>query len=222
MSSLLSAKQTLILWNLLITGDQPKMSEVKPKLSPVERKLLLDAGLIRLEKRGRSSHIILEDKAWDWAVENFDVRLSRSNYAVPVLEVLLIKLGHYINTHQVSLAEVLTASEIINPLDESTFEDADSNQANNLSTDDLIEKVRQTYFSIPDGAAGFRVRLHELREHLPELSKQQINQLLLDLQSRGEVSLRRAEDLQELNTDDEAAAIDMGDGDRRYFVRMKR
>jgi hypothetical protein len=134
---------------------------------------------------------------------------------------LLNKLGQYLNSHQVSLAEVLTASEVTSPSEEFTPGDTNVANAKDLSKDDLIEKVRQAYYSVPDGEAGFRVRLSHLREHLPGLSKQQINQTLLAMQSRGEISLRRAEDLQELNADDEAAAIDMGNGDKRYFVRIK-
>jgi len=197
------------------------ISKVKPDLSPAERKPLVEAGLIHLEKRGRANHILLEDKAWDWAVANFDVELSRSNYAAPVLQVLLTKLGRYLNTHQSSLAEVLTAPEIADRFDQPTPENRNIASANDLSTNDLTPKIRQAYFSIPDGKAGFRVRLHQLRQHLPELSEQQINQTLFAMQSRGEISLRRAEDLQELDASDEAAAIDMGDGDKRYFVRMK-
>jgi hypothetical protein len=198
------------------------ISKVKPDLSPAERKPLVEAGLIHLEKRGRANHILLEDKAWDWAVANFDVELSRSNYAAPVLQVLLTKLGRYLNTHQSSLAEVLTASESVDTLDEATSEDADATNFEDLSTNELIEKVRQAYFRIPDGKAGFRVRLHQLREHLPGLSEQQTNQALLSMQEQGEISLLAAEDLQELTADDKSAAIDMGDGDQRYFAYIKR
>lgn len=193
------------------------MSKVKPDLSPAERKPLVEAGLIRLEKRGSASHIVLEDKAWDWAVENFDVELSVSKFAVPVLEQLLHKLNRYLNTHQVSLADVLSASEPADKPEKPTPKDTDG-----ADPDDLVAKVRQAYFSIPDGEAGFRVRLHQLRKHLTRFSEQQANQALLSMQKQGEISLLAAEDLQEINADDESAAIDMGSGDKRYFVYMKR
>ena len=197
------------------------MSKVKPDLSPAQRKPLVETGLIRLEKRGRANHIVLEDKAWDWAVENFGVKFSPSPSAAPVLQTLLAKLGHYLNTHQVSLAEVLTASETVDTFGDSDPEDTNVANADDLSVDDLIKKVRQAYFSTPDGEAGFRVRLHQLREHLPGLSEQQTNQTLLSMQEQGEISLLSAEDLQELNANDESAAIDMGGGDKRYFAYMK-
>ena len=195
MSSEFSPKQALVLWNLLITGEEPKMSEVKPELPPAQRKPLVEAGLIRLDKRGRSNHIVLEDKAWDWAVDNFDAKLSRSYDAVPVLQTLLVKLSRYLNTRQVSLAEVLTASEASYTSDASPPESTSIANANDLSTDDLIKKICQAYFSVPDGKAGFPVRLHELRERLSSISSQQINDALLAMQQRGEISLRRAEDL---------------------------
>ncbi|MGB3137384.1 MAG: hypothetical protein WBG38_14260 [Nodosilinea sp.] len=198
------------------------MSKVQPELSPAERKPLVEAGLIRLEKRGQPTHIVLEDKAWDWAVDNFDVELSLSKYAVPILQSLLTKVSHYLNAHQVSLAEVLTAPEEVNLSDEPILEDANVANNDNPSLDDVTKKVRQVYLSIPDGKAGFRVRLHQLREHLPGLSDQQTNQALLSMQEQGEISLLAAEDLQELNADDEFAAIDIGGGDKRYFAYMKR
>ncbi len=222
MSSEFSPKQALVLWNLLITGEEPKMSEVKPELPPAQRKPLVEAGLIRLDKRGRSNHIVLEDKAWDWAVDNFDAKLSRSYDAVPVLQTLLVKLSRYLNTHQVSLAEVLTASETAKNSDEPSLESAKVANANDLSTDDLIKKIRQAYFSLPDGEAGFRVRLHQLREHLPGFSDQLTNKALLSMQEQGEIVLLAAEDLQELSANDESAAIDMGSGDKRYFAYIKR
>jgi len=221
-SSQLSPKQALVLWNLLIAGEEPMMSKVKPDLTPTERTLLVEAGLIRLEKRGRPTHLLLEDKAWDWAVNNFDAELSLSQFAAPVLQALLIKLGHYLNSHQVSLAEVLMASETAKKPSQPRPEDTEFSRIENLSADDLVKKVRQAYFSIPDGEAGFRVRLHQLRQHLLGLSEQQTNQALLSMQEQGEISLLSAEDLQEINAGDEAAAIDIGGGDKRYFVYMKR
>jgi hypothetical protein len=218
----LSPKQALVLWNLLITGEEPMMSKVKPELSPAQRKPLVEAGLIRLEKRGRANYIVLEDKAWDWAVDNSDVELSRTPYAAPILQALLTKLGYYLTTQQVSLAEVLTASETADMSDETISEDTNFATADELPKDNLIEKVRQAYFSIPDGKEGFRVRLFELREHLPGLSEQQKNQVFLSMQEQGEISLLAAEDLQELTADDESAGIDMGGGDKRYFAYMKR
>lgn len=222
MSSEFSPKQALVLWKLIITEEEPMISKVQPDLSPAERRRLVQAGLIRLEKRGRASHIVLEDKAWDWAVDNFDVELSVSKYAVPVLEKLLIKLRAYLHNHQVSLAEILAASEEDNPLSQPASESLEAANSADLSEEDVIKKIRQTYVSIPDGEAGYRVRLYQLREHLPEISKQRINQALLSMQARGEMSLLAAEYLKEINTDDEAAAIDMGGGDKRYFAYMKR
>lgn len=215
MSKQFSPKQAFILWSLLITEEEPKMSKFKPS----ERKPLLENGLIRLEKRGRANYIVLEDKAWDWAIDNFEAKLSLSPSAGPVLQALLTKLGRYFNNNQISLAEVLTPLETV---DESVSEIENTPNAAQLSTDDLIQKIRQAYFSIPDGQEGFRVRLHDLRSKLSEFSVKEVNHVLLTMQSKGEISLRKAEDLQELNTDDEAAAIDMGGGDKRYFVRIKK
>ncbi len=41
------------------------------------------------------------------------------------------------------------------------------------------------------------------------------------MQQLGEVSLRPMEDPQEIGPEDEQAAIDLGSGDKRYFVYIK-
>ncbi|MGD1862009.1 MAG: hypothetical protein ACFB0E_18830 [Leptolyngbyaceae cyanobacterium] len=221
MSNELSPKQALVLWNLLITGDEPMMSKVKPELSPKQRQPLIEAGLISLERRGRATHIVLEDKAWDWAVKNFDTKISRCYDATSVLQALLAKLGHYLDIHQVALADVLTATDMPKTTTDTVSKDANPAVISKLSVKDLPSKIRQAYFNLPDGEAGFRVRLHQLREQLSGFSKSQMDQVLLDMQAKGAVALLIAEDPQELTAADEAAAIDMGGGDKRYFAHIE-
>ena len=79
----LTPLQTLLLFKLLFTGEEPPMSQVKPGLSPQDRRRLEQLGLIALEKRkGRSgrlaNHIVLTDRAWQWAGEHLDAPFSRT------------------------------------------------------------------------------------------------------------------------------------------------
>lgn len=187
------------------------MSKIKPRLTPAERKTLEQAGLIRLEKRSRAQHVVLEDKAWDWAVENYDVELSLSQYAVPVLQKLLVKLGQYLRSHSISLADCLTVS----PAPEPTPDDKTASGTH------IEERIREAYAQIPASSSGFRVRLLKLRSHLDDVSPRLIDETLSKMQRRGELSLMPMEDPQEISSEDEEAAIDVGGGDKRYFVYIK-
>jgi hypothetical protein len=106
MSSILTPKQALTIWSLLITGDEPQ----KSKLKNPERNILLKQGLITLENIGRSEHIVLTEKAWGWAAENFDVPLAKSIAAVPVLQALLRMTGRYLKNNRLALSDFTIAT----------------------------------------------------------------------------------------------------------------
>ncbi|MEL6248618.1 MAG: hypothetical protein AAFY78_22035 [Cyanobacteria bacterium J06648_16] len=202
--SQLKPMQQLILWNLLITGDQPKMSVFKP----AARQPLLDEGYIRLEKRGRAQHVVLEDKAWDWMSDqmqspDFAVELpKRATTAIPVFETLLVRMGGYLRSHGVPLHEFLAPPELSEP-------------------SALAAKVRQACAEITENSTDFRVRLSQLRQQLSSVSDTDLNAVLIALQQQGQLSLRPMEDPQEISDADEQAAIDMGGGDKRYFALLK-
>ena len=198
----LKPMQQLILWRLLISGEQPMQSVFDPK----HRSALVDAGFIRLEKRGRAKHVVLEDKAWDWVAtqlqsEDFAVDLpKRATTAIPVFELLLVKMGGYLRSHNIPLHEFLTTTE---------------------ARDGLTDAIRQACETISSSGSDFRVRLSQLRQQLANISTDDLNQALMDMQQAGALSLRPVEDPQEISEADEAAAIDVGGGDKRYFVLLK-
>jgi len=184
------------------------MSKVKPGITPTERQKLIDAGLIRLEKRGRASHIVLEDKAWDWLAvrlqsPDFTVEFpSRATTAIPTFQVFLGKVGEFLRSHNISLAELLNPSpepQVLSP----------------------EQHVRRAYAELSETSPGFAVPLAKLHQKLSAMPVERVNDVLLTLQGRGAVTLMPMEDPEEINPEDEAAAIDMGDGDKRYFVHIK-
>jgi len=198
----LKPMQQLILWRLLISGEQPMQSVFDPK----HRNALVTAGLIRLEKRGRAKHVILEDKAWDWVAEqmqsgDFAVELpQRATTAIPVFESLLVKLGGYLRSHDIPLHEFLAT------------------QVKEASLDDQIRQVCET---IASNSTDFRVRLAQLRAQLSKIPRNTLDNALIAMQQAEKILLRPVEDPQEISEADEAAAIDMGGGDKRYFVLLK-
>ncbi|MEO1593166.1 MAG: hypothetical protein AAFU71_18020 [Cyanobacteria bacterium J06632_22] len=198
----LKPMQQLILWRLLISGEQPMQSVFDPK----HRNALITAGFIRLEKRGRAKHVILEDKAWDWVAEqmqsgDFAVELpKRATTAIPAFELLLVKLGGYLRSHDIPLHEFL---------------------ATQATEDGIDGQISQACETIASNSTDFRVRLTQLRAQLSEIPRDTLDNALIAMQQAEKILLRPVEDPQEISEADEAAALDMGSGDKRYFVVLK-
>ncbi|WP_346292297.1 hypothetical protein [Sphaerothrix gracilis] len=210
MSTQLTPKHALVIWNLIITGDQPMMSKVQPDLSPAERKVLLETGLIQLDRRGRATHIVLEDKAWDWAVENFDAQLSLSKYAVPVLQTLLIKMNKSLQKYNISLAEFLAVEGQSEP----------DIQENLPVENDLESSIRKAYMKVSGGQPSVRVRLADLRQHLGEFSRSEVDRVLGEMELSEKLVLMHLDDPQEINPEDDEAAVEIG-GHKSHIVYLQ-
>jgi hypothetical protein len=213
MSKPLEPKHELVIWKLLITGDDLTFSQVKPDV----RKPLLEQGLIRIEKRGSTNYISLEDKAWDWVAERmrspaFTVKFNpRATTAIPILEALLTKLGGYLRSQNIALADLLAPStEPASPTTQSSQPDP--------SPLNLEQQIRQAYADIAQTSQNTRVRIAQLHQKLRPIPGHEINQMLRTMQQNGNTSLRPMEDPQEITPADEAAAIHLSNGDTRYFV----
>jgi len=100
---------------------------------------------------------------------------------------------------------------------DNTKDDTQRKVAKMLTSQD----IRSAYYSIPEGKDGFNVRIADLKEKLGGNSED-VDSLLKSMMREGKISLRRLEDPRGIKPRDEAAAIDMGGGDKRYFVRMRR
>ncbi len=203
-------KQALVMWSLLIIGDEPAVSKVRPELKPAERKPLIDFGLIELVKRGRSTHIVLTDKAWDWAAGHFEAELSKSNYAAPILQELLKKLGHYLNHHQIPLVEFLVYKN-------TTIEHSESGAA---VLSDLGAKIREAYLKASGGEYNVRVRLSQLRQLVDDLPQAEVDKVLIKMGLAGKITLMHLDDPQEIRPEDEQAAVNIG-GQKNHIVYMR-
>jgi len=203
-------KLALVMWNLLITGDEPAVSKVRPELKPAERKTLIDAGLIELVKRGRSTHIELTDKAWGWASEHFDEELSKSTFAVPVLQELLKRLGSYLKHHKIPLVEFLVHQNKL-------IEDSESVV---VAPTDLEAKIREVYLKNSGGEYNVRVRLSQLRQLVDDVPQAEVDKVLIQMGLSGKITLMQLDDPQEIRPEDEQAAVNIG-GQKSHIVYMK-
>ncbi|MBE9078461.1 hypothetical protein IQ241_14340 [Romeria aff. gracilis LEGE 07310] len=220
MNEPLKPKQELVIWNLLITGDEPMMSKVKPGLNPTERRTLVNTGLIRLEKRGQAKHLVLEDKAWDWVSErigseDFTVKFpATATTAIPVFQTLLMKLGHYLRSHNIPIADLLADSA-------STEVSIEPPPAEIPKPDSLKDEIRKAYAQASQNSAGLGIRLKQLRQHFKPVEPQSLDDALRSMQRSGEIYLMPMEYPQDIGPEDEQAAIDLGDGEKRYFIYIQ-
>jgi len=216
-------KQALVLWKLLITQEMPVKSKLSPELKHEELRELEQAGLIRIvgrkqlreegliDLKGTGQHIVLADKAWDWALDNFDVEIYSSKYTrsvVPLIEELLRKVGASLKFHEISLSEFVQPQLI-----------ADSEDASVTPTS-LEDEIREAYSKVSDGSYDVGVRLSELRQHLGDLRRIDIDKTLGEMELAGKLVLMPIDDPQAISSEDEKAAIDVG-GHKRHIVHMK-
>ncbi|MBL7646280.1 MAG: hypothetical protein JNK74_08850 [Candidatus Hydrogenedentes bacterium] len=211
MSDGISPLLVLLMWNLLFTGDEPMVSKAKPGVDKKKLGPLLNAGLVALEKRGRASHIVLTDRAWQWAEENLDAQFSTTPSVTIALRGLLPRLKHYLKQTGTPLAELLGAVE--------AAEQArpESPAPEPISIDDAI---RDAYLALSGGQWETRVRLAPLREKLAAFTKEAQDQALLRMQADGRLVLYRLDDPQDTFDADRAAALYIGN-DPRHLVYMK-
>ncbi len=211
MSDGISPLLVLLMWNLLFTGDEPMVSKAKPGVDKKKLAPLLEVGLVVLEKRGRANHIVLTDRAWQWAEENLDAPFSNSTNVTIALRGLLPRLKHYLKQSGTPLAELLGA------LDAAEEARPDFPAPGQLSIDDAI---RDAYLALSGGQWETRVRLAPLREQLASFPKEAQDQALLQMQSSGRLVLYRLDDPQDTFDGDRAAALYIG-SDPRHLVYMK-
>ncbi|NJP09884.1 MAG: hypothetical protein HC866_10705 [Leptolyngbyaceae cyanobacterium RU_5_1] len=232
-------KQALVLWSLLISGEQPAMSMVKPDLDPDERKELVGAGLIELKERkqfreegmnlkGSAKHIVLTSKAWDWAVENFEVELPKSKYTkniVPTIEALLRIIKANLQLHEISLATFLRPQHRVHedssstPIASANLEVRSDDTSTNFSN--LEDAIRRAYAKTTKSDYEVGVRLSELRQCLGDLPRADVDKTLRKMQLADALILVPLEDPTSISSEDERAALDI-DGHKFHIVQKKR
>ncbi len=196
-------RQALVMWYLLITHDEPAQSKVPLKsFTAADRKELLNAGLIQLERHKRAQHIVLTDKAWDWALEHLDAPISPSPFAAPVLQELLCSLKTYLRAQKIPLVELLVLPPPPPP------------------DKDIPKRILAAYNLESGGQRYVDVRLATLREHLTDLSRTAVDHTLDQMQLDGAITLMRLDDPQSITAADTAAALDVY-GDKRHVIYVK-
>ncbi len=98
--------QTLILWCLLARHGRAPQGEVVPAVKKADREALAAAGLIAVEKSGRSFVLSVTDRGWHWAGDHLDAALPP---AFRVMQDWLARLGGHLEQSGRTLADFIGA-----------------------------------------------------------------------------------------------------------------
>ncbi|MCF2972764.1 hypothetical protein L1047_16335 [Synechococcus sp. Nb3U1] len=195
-------KNEILLWRMILTGEEPTKSQVKPAHSSRDRKPLEENGLIEYKtqvKGGkRSTCLVLTDKAWDWATKTppSAIERSKSPQAAAVLQLVLAKLVSYLERQNLSLVDIIRPPEPIS-LDQRIL----------LSCQEL-------------GGRHQRVYLSDLRKKLSDLPRNRLDQELLQMEAQDQVAIMPLDDPLSITPEIDAAAIDIL-GYKKHILRLK-
>lgn len=240
-SRLLSPRQAIFLWRLILAPEGFFLDEVKsPSLKPAERDYLVNARLIEIEKRKKpvkgsrgSLYATLTEAGWRWIETNIDAPLPASGNTFPLLvKQMLRSLRSRLDSGDLTLASLfappLASSETRQSTPTATAFDAAPDQP--LPSEPptavptpLRHRLLEACHDLSgDGVYGVRIRLADLRSKLADVSKTDVDRALYDLEHAQVAALLPLDDPREIAPSDEAAAIANSLGTPRHVLYLSR
>ncbi|MFB3786298.1 MAG: hypothetical protein ACE15F_08005 [bacterium] len=203
-----SPLQALLIWKLILTGEEPAVSKVKPKLLPKPRNELKDAQFIDVISRGRANHIILLDRAWRWAEDNMDIAINtRSPEIKTVLHNVLSLLKYYMQTNNVKLSEFVQIASRKKIMAAANSAIPATSPPSTPTPADLEQQIRDAYFQASGGEARKQIRLRRLRDNLRDLPRSVLDEALCRMKSDHKIILYPLDDPLEITPADQDAAL---------------
>ena len=211
------AKQTLILWALLVKDNGAAFqSELKPEPNKADRESLEKAGLITCEKRGRYRRYWLEvtEKGWAWATEHLNHDLPTGSPAGSfILQAWLTRLKAYMSVRNVALSEILRP--------QSPREYGSQDVVGPSEYDKLQSRIRQAYLAVTSDRINTRARLCDVRERLSDVDRTALDEVLKKMQREQQISLYPLDNKAEITDADRKAAIYFS-GEPRHILWIER
>jgi hypothetical protein len=190
-----TSPQMLFMLGLAFGRQELPLKDTRPELKRAEREKLVSHGLIRLEKRGRESHVILTEFGCSWLQEHLDYRINAGGaVAGEVLATLLPKLKAFLAANGLTLGEFLAPARATPP----------SGVVTGSNTERLVSMLR----SLDSGLHQF-VPLADLRSALPDLPRPSFDAAVLALQKQGRIVLVRIDEPWRRSPAIERGAIDV-------------
>ena len=212
MSETPTPAQALILWRLLGRQGTALNSEITPKKA--ERDALHKAGMLSVEREGRSSRLTVTDKGWNWAGQHLRDPLPPT---MRVLQDWLTRLHHHLDATGATLAEFVGPAPERAPPEPKpprtrkpgAKAKAAPKKAVPSDPDRLRARIEQAYLACTGGRKATPVRLSALRGALADLDRAAVDAVLAAILS-GDPSIRltRISDPKALDAAERAAAFD--------------
>lgn len=205
--------QRHLLFSLLFTGEEPAMSKATPVLNVKQRKELVDAGFIELEKRGRAWHLILTDRAWAWAFDAFDQPVpQRLKLNAKALEGLLGRLRVYMVKNKIGLGDLLAGEgpgSYESGSDDPGKDERGIVGAETRHTKNMERQICSAYRRLAGNQWNVRVSIAALRKALPDINRSDLSELLCRMQLSKDYTLVMYphDDPREITPEDIAAAV---------------
>ena len=190
--------QTLFLWSLLFKHEGAGLyKDIKPKLTKNKRDQLMDAGL--LEREGKPMLLTLTDAGWAWAAKNMSCDLSgKSQASGPVLQALLTRLGPFLASREITLAELFLEQ---------------------VGEGDIPAHIRNYWLQVTGGRRDIKVRIGELRNAITDIDQNLLTSTLIKMHKTGELVLSPLEDPRDVTKSDKEAAITIaGEANHIFFM----
>jgi hypothetical protein len=207
------------MWAVLGNGGEGFGGELKPVVKPAERKALLQAGLITVEKRARSFWLEVTDRGWRWAGEHLGDELpAKSQAGTFVLRAWLTRLQAFMKVRGFGLAEVLgpqPAEKFDAGGDKRT--DGEPAVTPRVEYPKLRERIRQAYLDITGGSFNKRALLSDIRGRLPGLDREALDDALKRMQREEDASLMQLDNQVEITDADRTAALHIGNEPRHIL-----
>lgn len=210
-------EQTFLILSMLFGETEEDREPFVKKLSikAPARRALEEAGLIRLEKRKGGGRVMLEDEAWDFAMENLAGELPKTPRAARVLRAVLAKVQRSLQTQDQGLAGFVSGESQAagSTIGDRPLEGDDQSRAPGE------DQIRAACLALTHGQTKKRVRLSELRRKL-STSRETLDHLLLAMQTEGRLVLYKMDNPAEITPEDERAALSIA-GQPRHLVYLE-
>lgn len=194
MTNKMPERAGVFLLELVFARAVPKKGDLEPKY----RKLLLEQGLIALEKRGRVDVIVPTDATWDWVAAHLDLPLVRTQPR-RALSAVLARLRDFLANRELVLADFVQPQTHVEPIE---------------------QRIRVAYLTYTQGKFHTRMRLSALRSMLADTARSDLDAALRQLSARGEIALFPLDDRTEISTADTNDALDLS-GVPQHVVYME-
>ncbi|MDR1607671.1 MAG: hypothetical protein LBT38_04595 [Deltaproteobacteria bacterium] len=204
----------LYLWRLASNNSVGWLKDLKPALTPSDRKILLSQGLIEenLAKPDRpkarpAKQISLTEKGWDYLATNVSAPVNARSYCgSEIFGEFLVHLAKFLHDRSLTLSDIFIAG---------------SGPTTSPDPIDPTLTVKERLDSLRQGAAfPLLIFLKDFRASLPpSLSADQATKALLELNAQGYLKLKSlSDDPSAYNQDDEKAAIMLAGTPRHVIV----